>query len=88
MVMSAKAMMIDENCELCQMLAGETGEDFGPAFWHLDGCNMDQGFEFSFYRTRAEWEEEERRRKEFDEDFNRRWAENGHHGAADESPSG
>jgi hypothetical protein len=27
---------------------------------------MDEGFEFSFHRTREEWEEEERRRKEFD----------------------
>lgn len=75
LVMSAKSMMIDENCELCQMLAGETGEELGPAFWHLDGCNMDEGFVFSFHRTREEWEEEERRRKEFDEEFNRKWAE-------------
>jgi hypothetical protein len=75
LVMSAKSMMIDENCDLCQMLASETGEGMGPAFWHLDGCNMDQGFEFSFHRTRAEWEEAERRRKEFDEEFAREWAE-------------
>jgi hypothetical protein len=75
LVMSAKSMMIDENCDLCQMLVSETGEDMGPVFWHLDGCNMDQGFEFSFHRTRGEWEEAERCRKEFDEEFNRKWAE-------------
>jgi PAS domain-containing protein len=75
MVMSAKAMMIDENCDVCRMLAGETGEEMGPGFWHLDGCNMDEGFEFSFHRTREEWEEAERRRRDFDEEFNRKWAE-------------
>lgn len=34
------------------MLSGETGEELGPGLWHLDGCNMDEGFEFSFHRTR------------------------------------
>jgi hypothetical protein len=36
-----------------------TNEKFGPAFWHLDGCNMDYDFAFSFCRTREEWEEAE-----------------------------
>ncbi|MEK6320447.1 MAG: hypothetical protein AABN33_02065 [Acidobacteriota bacterium] len=44
---------------------------------------MDEGFEFSFNRTRAEWEEAERRRKEFDEEFNRKWAERGSQSVAD-----
>lgn len=74
MVMSAKEMIIDENCDVCRLMSGETGLDFGPGFWHLDGCNMDQEFEFSTYLTREEWEVEERRRKEFDEEFNRQWA--------------
>lgn len=80
MVMSAKSMLFDD-CELCQMLAAETGEELGPAFWHLDGCNMDDGFVFSFHRTREAWEEEERRRKEFDEQFEREWAEKHGRGA-------
>jgi hypothetical protein len=75
LVMSAKAMMIDENCDLCRLMAGETGEDFGPGFWHLDGCNMDQAFEFSTYRTREEWEAEQRKWREFNEEFERKWAE-------------
>jgi hypothetical protein len=75
MVMSAKEMIIDENCDVCRLMSGETGLDFGPGFWHLDGCNMDQEFEFSTYVTREEWEDAERRRKEFDEEFNRKWAE-------------
>lgn len=74
LVVSARSMIIDENCELCQMLAAEMGNEFQPGFWHLDGSNMDEGFEFSFHRTRDEWEEEERRRKEFDEEFCRNWA--------------
>lgn len=57
------------------MLSGETGEEFGPGVWYLDGCNMDEGFVFSFHRTREEWEEEERRRREFYETFDRKWAE-------------
>jgi len=77
LVMSAKDMIIDEDCDLCQMLGDESLEGFGPGFWHLDGCNMDQGFAFSFCRTREQWEEEERRRKEFDEEFNRNWAAQG-----------
>jgi len=75
MVMSVKSMLIDENCEWCQMLAGDAEEELGPAFWHLDGCNMDDGFEFSFHRTREEWEEEARQREEFNQQFEREWAE-------------
>lgn len=71
MAMSAKEMMIDEDCEWCQML----GEAEGPSFWHLDGSHMDNEFAFSFYSTRAEWEEEERQREEFNKEFNRKWAE-------------
>jgi hypothetical protein len=55
------------------MLADESS-GFGPAFSHLDGSHMDDGFEFSFFRTRAEYEEEERRRAEFNERFNRKHA--------------
>jgi len=84
LVMSAKEMIVDENCELCQMLGDDSVEGLGPGFWHLDGCNMDSGFAFSFCRTREEWEEEERRRKEFDEEFNRNWAAQGDQLSADE----
>ena len=35
---------------------------------------MDQGFEFSTYRTRDEWEAEQRRWKEYNEEFERKWA--------------
>ena len=84
LVMSAKDMIVDENCELCQMLADESLEGSGPGFWHLDGCNMDEGFAFSFFRTRQEWDEEERRRREFDEEFNRTWAAQGDQFSPDE----
>jgi len=68
-VVSAEDSVIDEDCPLCRTMA----EDFGPTFWHLDGCNMDHGFPFSFCRTRGEWEEEERHSKQFDDEFNKRW---------------
>jgi hypothetical protein len=74
MVMSGKQMTIDENCDVCRLMSGETGLDFGPSFWHLDGCNMDQEFEFSTYLTREEWEAEQRKWREFNEDFDRNWA--------------
>ncbi len=34
---------------------------------------MDEGFEFSFYKNRAEFEEEVRRQEEFDREFERDW---------------
>jgi hypothetical protein len=48
-------------------------EEYRLTFWHLDGCNMDDDFPFSFCRTRGEWEEEERRRKQYDDEFKRQW---------------
>jgi hypothetical protein len=68
--MSARGMIVDEDCEDCQALA----EDFDtPMFWHLDGCNMDEGFEFSLYKTREEFEAEQMRREEFNGEFERDW---------------
>jgi len=69
LAVSPKQAVIDEDCLVCQM----SGEEMTPMFWHLDGCNMDDDFPFSFYRTRAAWEEEERRREEFNAEFNRQW---------------
>jgi len=73
LAMSAKSMIVDENCELCQMIGDE--ERFGPGFWHLDGCNMDECFVFSSHRTLAEWEEEQQQWREFNEEFEREQAE-------------
>ncbi len=65
MAVSGKDAMIDDDCPLCQMMA----EDMGPMFWHLDGCNMDDDFPFSFHTTREEWEEERRSWEELDRKF-------------------
>jgi hypothetical protein len=73
LVMAAKDIMVDENCDLCRMLAHEASHS-GPAFWHLDGSDMDPGFEFSTYLTREEFEAEQRRWKEFNEEFERKWS--------------
>jgi hypothetical protein len=73
-------MIIDDDCPMCQMFGDETGAlGMGVGFWHLDGCNMDDDFAFSFYKTREEWEAENRRREEFDKEFNRRWEERQQH---------
>jgi hypothetical protein len=73
--LQAKDMIVDENCELCVMSARQVEMGYGPGFWHLDGSNMDEGFAFSFCRTREEWEEENRRQEEFDREFDRKWKE-------------
>ena len=72
LTLTAKEMIIDEDCDVCRLMADESA-DFGPGFWHLDGCNMDDAFVFSSYRTLDEYEEEERQRREFSEQFDRKW---------------
>lgn len=62
---SGAEAMIDHDCPLCQMMADEPS----PMFWHLDGCNMDDDFAFSFHRTREEWEAERRDWEDFDRRF-------------------
>lgn len=69
--MSAKEMIIDEDCDCCRMLAMDAEMGFGPGFWHLDGSHMDDGFAFSHHLTLEEWEAENRQREEFDRKFNR-----------------
>ena len=71
----AQDMIVDDDCELCVMSANHVAMGYGPGFWHLDGSHMDDDFAFSFDRTRAEWDEENRRREEFNREFNRRWEE-------------
>jgi hypothetical protein len=63
---SGEEAIIDHDCPLCQMMADE---QFGPTFWHLDGCNMDWDFAFSFHRTREEWEEEQREHEQWSRQF-------------------
>jgi hypothetical protein len=64
--MSAEDIMIDENCPCCVALA----EDFDtPMFWFLDGCNMDDRFEFSSFKTIEEWNAEQQERERFAREF-------------------
>jgi len=66
---SAKEALIDENCPCCVAMS----EDFDtPMFWFLDGCNMDDRFEFSTFRTLEEWEEQQSERERFDREFEKR----------------
>ncbi len=73
--MSPAELIIDDDCEFCRMSAFQAEMGNGPGFWHLDGCNMDDGFAFSSCLTLEEWEAEKRQREEFDREFNRKWAE-------------
>ncbi len=71
--MSGHEAIIDHDCPLCQMMADES---FGPTFWHLDGCNMDDDFAFDIYRrTREEWEAERREWDELSRKMDAKWAE-------------
>jgi hypothetical protein len=72
MSMSSKEILIDDNCPCCVALA----QDFDtPMFWHLDGCNMDDGFVFSSFKTMEEWETHNREMDEFNRDFERKQKE-------------
>ncbi|HEV8058371.1 MAG TPA: hypothetical protein VGP68_00740 [Gemmataceae bacterium] len=83
-VMSRQEEMHDPDCPCCQMLADMPG----PAFWGLDGCNMDDEFAFEIYhRTREEWEEEQRSREKFNKKFNAEWAERKRLGVESSMPS-
>ena len=69
-------MIIDDDCPVCQMFGDETSPlGMGVGFWHLDGSHMDEDFAFSWFKTREEWEAENRRREEFNREFNRKWEE-------------
>lgn len=72
--MSAKEILIDEDCPCCQAMAADFST---PMFWHLDGCNMDQTYEFSFHETREEFDAEQRRWDEFNEKWERERKERG-----------
>lgn len=63
---TAKEMMIDEDCPICQMMQAEFDT---PTFMHLDGAHIDDAFEFSMYRTREEWDDNKRQWEEFNRRF-------------------
>ncbi len=64
--LSGKEFPVDDDCPTCAAMA-EHLHSLG--FWHLDGCNMDDGFEFSFHKTREEYDAEQRRWREFNKKF-------------------
>src|SRR5688500_4112474 len=74
MTMTPEQLMIDEDCECCQMLARDAAHG-EPTFWHLDGCNMEEEFAFSWCLTIQEWEAEQRRYEEWGLESARRDAE-------------
>lgn len=68
--MNAHEAVIDDDCPMCVTMAEDITT---PMFWHLDGCNMDEGFAFSPYQTLAEYEAEEKQREEFNRKFAADW---------------
>lgn len=73
--MSVHECLIDEDCEMCEML---TANFDMPAFWGLDGSNMEYDrFEFSFEKKREVWEAEQSKMEEFNCEFDENWKSNG-----------
>ena len=69
MTASAQEMLIDENCPCCVALS----QDFDtPMFWHLDGCNMDDRFEFSPFKTLEEFEADKLEFETFNKEYERK----------------
>ncbi|MFZ0426594.1 MAG: hypothetical protein WAO20_00640 [Acidobacteriota bacterium] len=70
--MSGQEAVIDPDCPFCRLQAKLPG----PIFWHLDACNMDDDFAFSFrHESFGEWAREKRKQEEFDLRFDAIWAE-------------
>ena len=68
-----REMIIDEDCPMCMMFGDETSPlSMGVGFWHLDGCNMDEDFAFSSFKTREEWEADNRRQEDMQLEFARK----------------
>ena len=64
--------MIDENCPCCVALA----EDFDtPMFWFLDGCNMEDRFEFSSFKTIEAWKADQLERENFHREMEKKYNE-------------
>jgi hypothetical protein len=83
---SSAEVLIDDDCPVCIAMA----EDFDtPTFWHLDGCNMDDRFEFSFKKTRKDWETERLAYEKFNREFEENYGtlESGSLEFDDEGPS-
>ena len=69
MTASAQEMLIDENCPCCVALS----QDFDtPMFWHLDGCNMEDRFEFSPFKTMEEFEADKLEYERFSAEYERK----------------
>lgn len=68
LVMKAGEDIVDEDCPACVGLSEILDT---PGFWHIDGCNMDDRFEFSFCETREEWEAEQREYEEYSRNYSK-----------------
>jgi hypothetical protein len=71
LTMSAHECLIDENFEICEMIAAEFDT---PMFWGLDGSQMEYDrFEFSFEKDRQVWEAKQSEMEEFNREFNEKY---------------
>ncbi len=74
LTMSAHECLIDEDCEICEMMATEFDT---PMFWGLDGSNMEYDrFEFSFEKTLEDWEAKQCEMEKFNREFDKKSGKN------------
>lgn len=71
LTVSPHEYLADDDCEICQMLAADFDN---PMFWGLDGSSMEYDrYEFSFFATREEFDEDRRKSEEFNIEFNKNY---------------
>jgi hypothetical protein len=70
LVMKEGEGFYDEDCPTCVGMAELLDT---PGFWHLDGCEMEERFEFSFHETREEWEAQQREWEEMSRNFSKEY---------------
>jgi hypothetical protein len=68
LVVSPDDTVIDDDCPLCRAMA----KQFYPTFSHLDGCNMDDEYPFSFHDTMEDWEAERAEHAKFAAEYERK----------------
>jgi len=70
LTLSPQECLIDDDCPICVEMSMMFDT---PAFWYLDGCNMDDRFEFSFCKTNDEWKAEREKYEKFNREFDKRF---------------
>jgi hypothetical protein len=64
--MTGRSMVIDEDCPCCKWMGDLSEAGLEITFCHFDGSHMEDEFAFSWFATVEEWEEELRKREQWE----------------------